>query len=68
MQRSEMLVWCGYDSRCQPFLPAFHSAFQNPSASPSAPPRESVEMRVLCLFDEDSGPDLLPTAASSSKL
>jgi hypothetical protein len=53
MTLEEVLVFRTYDSRCVakgwPFWTP-HSAFVDPSAGPEAPPRESVEMRALCLF------------------
>jgi hypothetical protein len=32
---------------------SFHSAFENPLASPDGPPRESVEVRALVFFPPD---------------
>lgn len=54
MRREEVLVFRTYDSACveadRPFWTP-HSAFRDPHAGPQAPQRESVEMRVLCLFE-----------------
>ncbi len=49
----EVIAFRTYDSRCEDEGRAFwtlHSAFQDPRASSRAPARESLEMRVLCLF------------------
>jgi len=53
MSTDEVLVFRTYDSRCQEEGRAFwtpHTAFRDPVAGDAAPPRESVEMRALCLF------------------
>lgn len=54
MQIDEVVAFRTYDSDCarndRPFWTP-HSAFRDPNAGDDAPPRESVEMRVLCLFD-----------------
>ena len=53
MGQDELLVFRTYDSKCaeadRPFWTP-HSAFRDPHAGPDAPARESLEMRVLCLF------------------
>lgn len=53
LQPDEVIAFRTYDSCCaaegQPFWTP-HSAFRDPHAGPTAPQRESVEMRVLCLF------------------
>lgn len=53
MQHDEVVAFRTYDSRCaeenRPFWTP-HTAFRDPHAGPDAPQRESVEMRVLCLF------------------
>lgn len=53
LQEHELIAFRTYDSRCaeenRPFWTP-HSAFLDPNAGPDAPRRESVEMRVLCLF------------------
>lgn len=50
----EVIAFRTYDSRRaaagQPFW-TLHSAFRDPCAGDHAPPRESVEMRVLCIWD-----------------
>ena len=53
LQDDEVIAFRTYDSRCadesRPFWTP-HSAFRDPLARSDAPQRESVEMRVLCLF------------------
>lgn len=53
MKHDEVLVFRTYDSRCveqeRPFWTP-HSAFRDPRAGPDAPARESLEIRILCLF------------------
>lgn len=51
----EVIAFRTYDSRCEDQGRAFwtpHSAFLDPHAGAGAPQRESLEMRVLCLFNE----------------
>lgn len=54
MGQDELLVFRTYDSSCveadRPFWTP-HSAFRDPHAGVNAPQRESLEMRVLCLFN-----------------
>ncbi|MCC5888320.1 MAG: hypothetical protein JJT88_17945, partial [Gammaproteobacteria bacterium] len=56
MRHDELLVFRTYDSACadadRPFWTP-HSAFRDPHAGLDAPQRESLEMRVLCLFTDD---------------
>ncbi len=53
LQHDEVVAFRTYDSRCKeenrPFWTP-HSAFRDPHVGADAPQRESVEMRVLCLF------------------
>lgn len=53
MTADEVLVFRTYDSACaeadRPFWTP-HSAFRDPHAGPDAPARESLEIRILCLF------------------
>ncbi len=53
MAADEVVALRTYDSRCvearRPFWTP-HSAFRDPHAGAGAAPRESVEMRALCLF------------------
>jgi hypothetical protein len=52
MRKNEMLLFKNYDSDYkQSARFAFHSAFTDPSASPHAPPRESLEIRMFCWFN-----------------
>ncbi|MCB1692047.1 MAG: hypothetical protein KDI19_04730 [Pseudomonadales bacterium] len=54
LNRDEVIAFRTYDSRLaaqgMPFW-TLHSAFRDPTAGDEAPQRESVEMRVLCLFE-----------------
>lgn len=54
MTPDEVVVFRAYDServeRGQPFWTP-HSAFADPVVGDDAPPRESVEMRAICLFE-----------------
>ena len=54
MEPDELVVFRAYDSdrvaAGEPFWTP-HSAFDDPVVGPDAPPRESVEMRAICLFD-----------------
>ncbi|MBD3647891.1 MAG: hypothetical protein HUJ31_10665 [Pseudomonadales bacterium] len=54
MTAEEVVAFRTYDSLCEqegrPFWTP-HSAFRDPTAGARAPERESLEMRVLCLFD-----------------
>ena len=53
LRADELIAFRTYDSLCadqnRPFWTP-HSAFLDPNAGANAPRRESVEMRVLCLF------------------
>eukprot|EP00931_Biecheleriopsis_adriatica_P075212 TRINITY_DN49132_c0_g1_i1.p1 TRINITY_DN49132_c0_g1~~TRINITY_DN49132_c0_g1_i1.p1 ORF type:complete len:569 (+),score=82.65 TRINITY_DN49132_c0_g1_i1:136-1842(+) len=53
MARHEVLAFTQYDTRSS-FHPTFHSAFVDPSCPPGAPARESIELRILCIFGPDS--------------
>ena len=52
MTRDEVMVFKNYDS-IRP-TPAngvgMHSSFAHPATPPDAPPRESLEVRVLCFW------------------
>jgi hypothetical protein len=52
MRPDEVLVFKGYDF--DPARPArlFHTAFDDPSAPPDAPPRESIEARAFAFFED----------------
>ena len=53
MVPDEVVVFRAYDSdrvgTDQPFWTP-HTAFRDPNTGPDAPPRESLEMRAICLF------------------
>ena len=48
MEADETLVFTSFDSRDKKIVP--HSAFRDPTASPHAPPRESIEVRTIAFF------------------
>ena len=52
MRPDEVLVFKGYDF--DPRRPArlFHTAFDDPSAPPDAPPRASIEARAFAFFED----------------
>ena len=50
MKKDEVLMFKTYDSLEKPFLPTLHSAFDEPSMNKSVSPRESIEVRAICLF------------------
>ena len=50
MSCDEVLLWKGFDSAEVPMRPTMHSSFRDPNTPPNAPPRLSVEVRVLCLL------------------
>jgi hypothetical protein len=52
MRHDEVLVFKGYDF--DPDRPArlFHTAFDDPSAPPGAPPRASIEARAFAFFED----------------
>ena len=39
-----------FDSLEKPFLPTLHSAFDDISVTGAVSPRESIEVRAICLF------------------
>ena len=41
-----------YDSNENPFMPTLHSAFDDLSCDSKVSPRESIEVRAICLFDQ----------------
>jgi len=63
MHRGEALLLKTWDSARSASDGAFslHSAFQDPTARPGAPPRESIEVRTIAIFDE-------PKSSSASRL
>jgi hypothetical protein len=51
MRRNEAIVFKCYDSeRDGRARWTAHCAFDDPTSSPDAPPRESIEMRTLAFF------------------
>ncbi|MFM2129695.1 MAG: hypothetical protein RL477_1241 [Pseudomonadota bacterium] len=52
MTRDEALVFKCYDSRTDVARFTVHCAFNDPTTPPGAPPRESMEARLLCFFDD----------------
>merc|ERR1719210_2402769 len=63
MTREEALVFTTWDSAGSAYNPAveggalcMHTAFADPSMSQSAPDRQSIEVRCMCIFDTPPGP------------
>jgi hypothetical protein len=52
MTRDEALVFKCYDSRRDVARFTAHCAFDDPTSPPDAPPRESMEARLLCFFQD----------------
>jgi hypothetical protein len=54
MTRDECLLFTCYDSRRCDDAPrfTFHTAFDDPGTAADAPPRASIELRTIALFDE----------------
>jgi len=52
MTRDEVLIFKGYDSDRQRASGVPHVAFDDPTCPPDAPPRESIDDRVVTFFDE----------------
>ena len=50
MQKDEVLMFKTFDSLEKPFLPTLHSAFDDISVTETVSPRESIEVRAICLF------------------
>ncbi len=48
MTRDEVLIMKSYDSEGVIGRACPHASFANPAAAPGAPPRRSIELRVLC--------------------
>lgn len=57
MVSNEVLAFTQYDTREEDsaLRQTFHSAFKDPTCPADAPPRQSVELRILCLFGSDEG-------------
>jgi len=52
MTRDEALVFKGFDSDPSRATIAAHAAFDDPSCPADAPPRESIDQRVIAFFDD----------------
>jgi hypothetical protein len=52
MTRDEVLVFKGFDSDPDRATGVPHAAFDDPGCAPGAPPRESIDVRVIAFFDE----------------
>ena len=50
MHKEEVLMFKTYDSAMSPFMPTLHSAFDDPECPERASLRESIEVRVMCLY------------------
>ena len=50
MQKDEVLMFKPFDSLEKPFLPTLHRAFADISVTETVSPRESIEVRAICLF------------------
>jgi len=50
MQKDEILMFKTYDSAMSPFMPTLHSAFDDPECPETVSLRESIEVRVMCLY------------------
>ena len=50
MKKDEVLMFKTFDSLEKPFLPTLHSAFDESSLRKNVSPRESIEVRAICLF------------------
>lgn len=48
LEASEVLVFKNFDSHDKKVVP--HTAFRDPTASPTAPPRESIEVRTIAFL------------------
>jgi hypothetical protein len=69
MHRGEALLLKCWDSHRVAGKARFtaHTAFQNPAAAPGVPPRESIEVRCLAIFDADAS-EIGVSAVQGSKL
>lgn len=55
MQLHEALVFKQLDSRDGGRVACPHTSFDHPGASPEAPPRRSIEVRLICAFPRSAG-------------
>lgn len=51
MRPDELLVFKGYEYHAPRQQPVLHTAFDDPTAPPSTPPRRSVEVRLFAFFE-----------------
>jgi len=51
MSKDECLVFKVYDKKADGPRFVFHTAFDDPSSAPDAPPRKSVEVRAIAFYD-----------------
>jgi hypothetical protein len=69
LQREEALLLKCFDTKRGVARWTAHQAFDDPSAPPSAPPRESIECRCICFFrPEDPEKTALVPEMTSSRL
>ena len=62
MHKNELLVFMQFDSDWQnPSRHTFHTAIKDPTASAQAPPRQSIECRLIAFFPKHS-PNTIPKA------
>ena len=52
MKDDEVIVFKGFDSDEERACYVAHGAFSDPNTAADAPPRESIDVRVLAIFDE----------------
>lgn len=50
MTKDEVLLLKTYDSDASPFIPPMHTSFDDPSTPDDAPPRTSIDARILCII------------------
>lgn len=62
MQPDEVLLLQCYDSATEVRTP--HTAFEDPTTPKDAPPRWSVELRVLALIENDKAEEAAKRAAA----
>jgi len=63
MQKDELLVFMQFDSDWQnPSRHTFHTAIKDPTAGSKAPPRESIEVRLIAFFPKHT-PNTIPKQA-----
>jgi len=67
--RDECLVFKVYDKKEDGPRFVFHTAFDDPSSPPDAPPRKSIEVRAIAFYDPPplSAEDMASTGGASSE-